>query len=637
MTAPNRNNKVFNNVQRETLLAITDTFVARLSDEEEEQLIANILKRPNNCYSREQLQAYAKTDSSSLNIIDRIEKRLLETLDTKKISDFAMLLTLLSYRPSSILFTGTWTLFKDLKRSDREKILVGWRKSSLATFSKQLYNAFMGLSMLESYIPLDSQLYERSVYPGIEGGHSYFKKQPDYTEVRHERLHMLTTEEAKTIKKVDVIIVGSGAGGGTTAAELAKTGLSVLVIEKGKYFHEDDMVPDNDAYAFKNLYNNGGTSPNAANTINFISGSNFGGGTTINYLASIGPQEYVKKQWARKGLPYFTSQEFEDDINTVCERIGASKENIKHSGQNKKLLDGCSKLGYHTTEIPQNTSGRPHHCGKCYTGCSSGIKNSTTNTWLKDAASHGAQFLDSTQVTRVLVKNGKAFGVACKVHGSEKEERFYANAVVVSGGALHTPGILLNSGLTNPNIGKDLRLHLSVLVIGLYDDVINPTEGSLLTAVCDGFDNFDGTSYGFKVECFNSGFGFFACMVPFEGSAKHKETVLKHRNAVTTFGMTRDKDSHATVKYDAFNKVDIDFNISKRDGNSLVESLVQMARIQVAAGARELHCVQHRSAPFVFNDDEESRVDNPRFLEWIKELYKLGPPIPSTGHQMASW
>lgn len=125
------------------------------------------------------------------------------------------------------------------------------------------------------------------MYPGAEGGNAYFQQQTDYKKIEHERLHMLSTEEAIDHKPFDVNVIGSGAGGGVAAAELSKAGLFVLVIEKGKYYHQDEMPVDDDGYAYRHLFENGGTAPNAAGSVNFLAASTFGGGTTINYLASI--------------------------------------------------------------------------------------------------------------------------------------------------------------------------------------------------------------------------------------------------------------------------------------------------------------------------------------------------------------
>jgi hypothetical protein len=121
------------------------------------------LSLPNNHFTQEQLVSFAKISASSVEVIDRIEKKLPVALNTKKINDFITVLNLLSYRPSSILFTGSWTLFKDLDRADREQVIIKWRKSSLSLSSKQLYNAFMALGIIESYIALNTSLRKYNV------------------------------------------------------------------------------------------------------------------------------------------------------------------------------------------------------------------------------------------------------------------------------------------------------------------------------------------------------------------------------------------------------------------------------------------------------------------------------------------
>ena len=104
------------------------------------------------------------------------------------------------------------------------------------------------------------------------------------------------------------------------------------------------------------------------------------------------------------------------------------------------------------------------------------------NSWLRDAHEHNAKFLDRTKVLRVLIEDGKATGVECLVHG-EKLVKIYANRVVVSAGSMNTPGILLQSGLTNKNIGRHLRLHPCVFVSGIFDDVVDMHHGSIMTTV----------------------------------------------------------------------------------------------------------------------------------------------------------
>ncbi|KAI8890251.1 hypothetical protein K501DRAFT_266168 [Backusella circina FSU 941] len=84
----------------------------------------------------------------------------------------------------------------------------------------------------------------------------------------------------------DVIIIGSGAGGGVVASKLAQAGKSVLVIEKGKYHHEKEFVPRENK-GLEALYEGGGFIPSDEGAISILAGSVFGGGTTVNWAASL--------------------------------------------------------------------------------------------------------------------------------------------------------------------------------------------------------------------------------------------------------------------------------------------------------------------------------------------------------------
>lgn len=70
------------------------------------------------------------------------------------------------------------------------------------------------------------------------------------------------------------------------ASQLAQAGKSVLVIEKGRYYHENDFIhTEQDGY--ENLYEHGGFAPSLDGSISIASGSVFGGGTTVNWCASL--------------------------------------------------------------------------------------------------------------------------------------------------------------------------------------------------------------------------------------------------------------------------------------------------------------------------------------------------------------
>jgi hypothetical protein len=78
---------------------------------------------------------------------------------------------------------------------------------------------------------------------------------------------------------------------GVVASQLAQVGKSVLVIEKGAYYHESEFVPE-EAKAFIDMYENGGFAPTYDGSVNVLAGSVFGGGTTVNWCASLKVRYY---------------------------------------------------------------------------------------------------------------------------------------------------------------------------------------------------------------------------------------------------------------------------------------------------------------------------------------------------------
>jgi choline dehydrogenase-like flavoprotein len=261
------------------------------------------------------------------------------------------------------------------------------------------------------------------------------------------------------------------------------------------------------------------------------------------------------------------------------------------------------------------------------------------NSWLRDAAAHGAQFLEKTKVHRVLIEKGKAVGVECTIdHGRKVQIR--ADQVVVSGGSLQSPGVLMRSGLKNKNIGRNLRLHPCSLTAGFFDKKIRCFEGSIMTAVSGIVDNLENDGYGAKLEVPCLPPGSFATVFPWRGAAEHKEMMLRYEHIAPILILARDKDSVSGVRYDEKENVVVDFNLSKRDRQSIVAGIDKSFDVLVAAGARMLVSGQFGIEPFEFKDNEESSIANPRYIAWKKEVIKFGFPKEGGGifaaHQMGT-
>lgn len=274
-----------------------------------------------------------------------------------------------------------------------------------------------------------------------------------------------STGTTPEIIETDVVIVGSGCGGAVCAKNLAEAGHRVLVAEKSYYFPPSAM-PMTEIEAGMHLYDNGGVMITDDGSVSIISGSTWGGGGTVNWSASLQPQDYVRKEWSEdRGLKFFGTSEFQECLDRVCARMGVSTDYIQHNHGNQVLLEGGRKLGLNVKAVPQNTGGHEHNCGHCTLGCGTAQKQGPMVTWLPDAAKAGAKFVEGFKIERVLFEEEGGIKKAVGVKGvwtsrnakggvdgpieerTVREVIVKAKKVIVSCGTLWSPIVLHHSGL----------------------------------------------------------------------------------------------------------------------------------------------------------------------------------------------
>jgi choline dehydrogenase-like flavoprotein len=271
------------------------------------------------------------------------------------------------------------------------------------------------------------------------------------------------SDEPATLN-VDVVIVGSGCGGGVCAKVLAEAGHDVLVVDKGHYF-PPSQLPMTAGAANEYLYEGRTPFQTDDRCMNIVAGSNWGGGGTVNWSVSLQPQGYVRQEWADAGLDFFITQEFQHCLDRVCRFMGVSDKHIRHNHGAQVILDGSRKLGWDAKACPQNTNGTEHYCGRCHHGCGAGEKQGPAVCWLPAASRAGARFIEGMDVSKILFdeKNGlkQAVGIVGRwtsrdkdgyVHTPESERiqrtiKVKAKKVIVSCGSLQSPLLLLRSGL----------------------------------------------------------------------------------------------------------------------------------------------------------------------------------------------
>lgn len=361
----------------------------------------------------------------------------------------------LATRPGALLLTGYSTPTHLQPIETREAILKSWQASWFPTL-RLLHKMLCALA--QSCFLVTSPLFKTvSGYPDIPRdwvpGEGF-----DYAFLQFD-----VSQEPATLE-TDVVIVGSGCGGGVCAKVLAEAGLRVLVADKGYYF-PPEQLPMPQAEAMHHLFENGGFVVSADSSVNAVAGSCWGGGGTVNWSVALQTQGFVRREWAEQhGLPFFATQEFQDSLDRVCDFMGvADAKHQNHRGQ--VLLDGARKLGWHARPTPQNCGGREHPCGHCHLGCGSANKQGPAVSWLPDAARNGAQFVEGFKAERVLFdessREKRATGVVGRWTSRDRNggtvgpdgERVHrevvikAKRVIVSSGSLQSPLLLERSGL----------------------------------------------------------------------------------------------------------------------------------------------------------------------------------------------
>src|SRR5262249_39136890 len=130
---------------------------------------------------------------------------------------------------------------------------------------------------------------------------------------------------APTTLYTDVLVIGSGAGGGVVAGELSMAGHDVIVVEKGNYYAEPDFH-GREQDSSRDMFEKYGALTTADVSMVVLAGSTLGGGTTINWAASLRTPDYVLHEWAHDyGFTGADSQDFQASLDAVLERINVNE------------------------------------------------------------------------------------------------------------------------------------------------------------------------------------------------------------------------------------------------------------------------------------------------------------------------
>ena len=520
------------------------------------------------------LRALAATlvQGDGADLGDRVAQKIAALPRLADRAELNLLLRLLDVAAVNLLLSGIPKSFTRMSAEQRERCLRGWALSPLP----QRRKAFQALKRLTTVTHYTTPGIARAIgYPGPLG--------PPPDKPKPIRPLDIRTD---TMLTCDVVVVGSGAGGGVAAAELAAAGKDVLVLEKGGYHNEADFTHE-ESDALETMYDAAGLLATSDLGLVVLQGSTLGGGTVINYTTSFHTPERVRREWAvEHGLPHFESVEFTRSLDAVAARLGVNIDQARPSGRDQILIRGLERLGWHHGLLPRDVRGCPQDdsCGYCGMGCRRGAKQSTLLTYLPDAVARGARVVVNCDVRRVFIDRGVATGVDARVGAHTVTVR--AQAVVVAAGSIHSPALLLRSGVALPALGHYLALHPATAVLAEMQEEVRPWTGTVQAHYSDQFADLD-AGYGFKFETAPLHPSLQALAAPWESAAGHREIMGTLPKTGLVGILLRDRFG-GRVRIDRDGAAVIDYRLSRYDRAHLRRAIAAAAEVLEAAGARKI-------------------------------------------------
>ena len=246
-----------------------------------------------------------------------------------------------------------------------------------------------------------------------------------------------------------VIIVGTGAGGGIIAYELAKNDVPVTIIEKGPY------IKSGEAFKYYDKY---------SEDVDLLTTTCIGGASIVSMSNMV---RALDEELLEFDVDLTEAYEYVEEL------VGVHQLDDSHIGKGSQaFLDAGRKLGLKTMKMPKAIREKDCiQCGKCAFGCPADAKWSGKD-FVDDAVEAGAELICDAEVIKVITENGNACGVTYVK--DDKVESIFADTVILSAGAIGTTLILRNSGIEDA--GREIFFDPFVSVGGYLKDINFNTE-----------------------------------------------------------------------------------------------------------------------------------------------------------------
>jgi choline dehydrogenase-like flavoprotein len=380
-------------------------------------------------------------------------------------------------------------------------------------------------------------------------------------------------------RSVDVVVVGSGAGGASAAYELVSAGLDVLVLEAGPSVRPEEFN-QRELDTVKRFYVDQGAQGPANGSISVLQGRMVGGSTVINGEVCFRIPDFVLEEWKKEfNVHGFSSAEMKSAFDTVERMIHATPNEERYQGSGRKFAEGLVKLGVEPKPVSRSVKDC-RGCCYCFFGCAYGCKQSTDQSYLPAAFEKGASLVSEARVEKITFNGGRATGVVART--PEGTIEVSARAVVLACGSIETPLMLLDHGLGGRDVGRHLALHPVLLVLGYFEEDQNAYRNAMISTYTDAF-----VGEGYLIELAAASPPFSAPVAAGFGRT-HKEAAREVGKAAGGGAIIRDVGSLGRVRRGRGGAKVIDYALDAPTKDKVRRAMKKMGEIAFACGAKKL-------------------------------------------------
>ena len=396
-----------------------------------------------------------------------------------------------------------------------------------------------------------------------------------------------------TRRSYDIVIVGSGAGGGTVAQELSslcQDGVRIAVLEKGPKLRDEEFT-GRELEMAQALYEAGGGFLTAERTMTLAFGCAYGGSTAVYTGTSLPPPQRILERWNVPGLAFA-------DVEQRARKFAA--ENNVHlledeviNENNRLFVEGCRRLNYQVRQFPVNIKGC-RGSSLCNLGCPNQAKQGTDRVQLPRAERNGIEVVTRCEVLRIgektifaRVHDKPAGGKGEPSSWQPGEYQIDAKVIVVCAGAVNSPALLLRSGFAAqlPRLGHGFTCHPAIIMVAEHDRAITNFVGHPKSFYLDQFAESD----RFLLEtCMYFPFTTAKAMTGF--GPEHSRFMRAFPRLQMILVLACDEvNAHNRVTVDDAGRPQVHYRFTPETMRGLVQGAITSARIFFAAGAARVH------------------------------------------------